>query len=47
MINIALDYGYSILLSVFNKEIVSKGYITQLGINHKNEFNFLIFLLVI
>lgn len=39
-INIALDYGYSILLSVFNKEIVSKGYITQLGINHKNEFNY-------
>ena len=38
-INIALDYGYSILLSVFNKEIVSKGYLTQLGINHKNEFN--------
>lgn len=22
-----------------NKEIVSKGYITQLGINHKSEFN--------
>lgn len=39
-INCALDYGYSILLSVFNKEIVSKGYITQLGINHKNEFNY-------
>lgn len=39
-INSALDYGYSILLSTFNKEIVSKGYITQLGINHKNEFNF-------
>jgi CRISPR-associated endonuclease Cas1 subtype II len=38
--NIALDYGYSILLSTFNKEIVSKGYITQLGINHKNEFNY-------
>ena len=37
--NIALDYGYSILLSTFNREIVSKGYITQLGINHKNEFN--------
>lgn len=37
--NIALDYGYSILLSSFNREIVSKGYITQLGINHKNEFN--------
>lgn len=39
-INIALDYGYSILLSVFNKEIVGKGYLTQLGINHKNEYNF-------
>lgn len=37
--NIALDYGYSILLSILNREIVSKGYITQLGINHKNEFN--------
>lgn len=37
--NAALDYGYSILLSAFNREIVSKGYITQLGINHKNEFN--------
>lgn len=39
-INIALDYGYSIILSVFSKEIVSKGYLTQLGINHRNEFNF-------
>ena len=37
--NIALDYGYSIILSMLNREIVSKGYITQLGINHKNEFN--------
>ncbi len=38
-INAALDYGYSILLSIFNREVVSKGYITPLGINHKNEFN--------
>ena len=38
-INNALDYGYSIILSMLNREIVSKGYITQLGINHKNEFN--------
>lgn len=38
-INNALNYGYTILLSSFNKEITSKGYITQLGINHKNEFN--------
>jgi CRISPR-associated endonuclease Cas1 subtype II len=37
--NIALDYGYSILLSIFNREIISKGYITPIGINHKNEFN--------
>lgn len=37
--NKALDYGYSLILSMINREIVSKGYITQLGINHKNEFN--------
>ncbi|MDK2801758.1 MAG: type II CRISPR-associated endonuclease Cas1 [Oscillospiraceae bacterium] len=39
-INSALDYGYSILLSNFNKEIVANGYLTQLGIHHRNEFNF-------
>lgn len=38
-VNAALDYGYSILLSSFNKEIVANGYLTQLGICHKNEFN--------
>lgn len=38
-INTALDYGYSILLSVLNREVVGKGYITPLGINHKSEFN--------
>lgn len=37
--NIALDYGYSILLSILNREVVSKGYITPLGLNHKSEFN--------
>ena len=37
--NISLDYGYTILLSLMNREVVSKGYITQIGINHKNEFN--------
>lgn len=37
--NIALDYGYTIVLSMLNREIVNKGYITSLGINHKNEFN--------
>ncbi len=39
-VNSALNYGYTILLSSFNKEVVSKGYITQLGIKHKNQFNY-------
>lgn len=38
-INAALNYGYSVLLSNFNKEIVNNGYLTQLGIHHKSEFN--------
>lgn len=38
-INAALNYGYAILLSSFNKEIISNGYLTELGIHHKNEFN--------
>ncbi len=38
-INAALDYGYAILLSNFNKEIVANGYLTQLGIKHINEYN--------
>ena len=38
-INGALNYGYSIILSAFNREIVANGFNTQLGISHKNEFN--------
>ena len=38
-INAALNYGYSLILSAFNREIVSNGYITQLGIFHDNMFN--------
>lgn len=38
-INAALNYGYAILLSAINKEIINNGYLTQLGIHHKNEFN--------
>lgn len=38
-INAALNYGYSILLSTINKEVKINGYLTQLGIHHKNEFN--------
>lgn len=37
--NAALNYGYSLLLSVFSKEIVSNGYLTQLGLFHDNRFN--------
>lgn len=37
--NAALDYGYSILLSTVNKEIVANGYLTQLGIHHHNDEN--------
>ena len=37
--NAALNYGYSILLSAFNREIVAHGYLTQLGIFHDNMFN--------
>lgn len=38
-INMALNYGYSIILSAFNREIVANGYITQLGLFHDNMFN--------
>ena len=39
LINAALNYGYGILLSAFNREIVSCGYLTTLGIFHDNMFN--------
>jgi len=39
IINRRLNYGYSILLSAFNRAIVAYGYNTRLGIWHKNEFN--------
>ncbi|WP_294605413.1 type II CRISPR-associated endonuclease Cas1 [uncultured Lactobacillus sp.] len=41
-INAALDYGYAILLSSFNREIAMNGYLTYFGIHHcsqKNQFN--------
>ena len=37
--NAALNYGYSILLSAFNREIVACGYLTQIGLHHDNVFN--------
>lgn len=38
-INSALDYGYTVLLSAVNREVVANGYLTQLGICHRNQFN--------
>lgn len=38
-INAALNYGYSIILSAFTREIVANGYVTQLGLFHDNMFN--------
>ncbi len=37
--NAALNYGYGIILSCFNREIAANGYITQLGLFHDNMFN--------
>lgn len=37
--NAALNYGYSILLSAFTREITANGYLTQLGLFHDNMFN--------
>lgn len=39
-INAALNYGYSVILSAFNREINAGGYLTQLGLFHDNMFNF-------
>lgn len=38
-VNAALNYGYAILLSMTNREIVSRGYLTQQGICHRSEYN--------
>ena len=39
-INSALNYGYSIVLSYINREIISSGYMTQIGIHHDNQYNY-------
>ena len=39
-LNAFLNYGYQFLLSAFNKEIVANGYLTQIGLFHKNMFNY-------
>lgn len=37
--NSALNYGYSLILSCFNREISANGYLTQIGIWHDNAEN--------
>lgn len=37
--NAALNYGYSLVLSAFNREVVANGYLTQIGLFHDNMFN--------
>lgn len=38
-VNAALNFGYSIILSIFNREVAASGYLTQLGLFHDNMFN--------
>ncbi|MBO4839430.1 MAG: type II CRISPR-associated endonuclease Cas1 [Lachnospiraceae bacterium] len=39
VINAALNYGYSLILSSINRVVTSAGYLTQLGVFHNNMFN--------
>lgn len=39
-INTALNYGYAILLSAINREVILNGCLTQIGIKHNNEYNY-------
>lgn len=39
IINAALNYGYSLILSCISREVTAHGYITQLGLFHSNMFN--------
>ncbi len=38
-INASLNYGYDILMSKCAREIISYGYLTEVGIFHRGEFN--------
>ncbi|MDR0273161.1 MAG: type II CRISPR-associated endonuclease Cas1 [Clostridiales bacterium] len=38
-VNAGLNYGYTLLLSVFAREIAICGCLTQLGLKHSNQFN--------
>lgn len=38
-VNAALNYGYAVLLSAFNREVNACGYSTTMGVKHSNEYN--------
>lgn len=38
-LNAGLNYGYSLILALFSREIVLNGCLTQLGMMHTNQFN--------
>lgn len=38
-VNWALNYGYSLLLSLFTRIITTKGLLTEIGIHHRNQYN--------
>ncbi|MGT2935350.1 type II CRISPR-associated endonuclease Cas1 [Streptococcus castoreus] len=38
-VNASLDYGYTLLLSMFAREVVICGCMTQFGLKHVNQFN--------
>lgn len=38
-LNASLNYGYTLILSQFNRIVVGAGYLTQIGIHHKGQFN--------
>lgn len=38
-INAALNYGYGLILSAFNREVTLCGYLTHIGLFHDNMFN--------
>lgn len=38
-VNAALNYGYTLLMSIFAREVVRCGCMTQFGLKHANQFN--------
>ncbi|OJG19242.1 CRISPR-associated protein [Enterococcus canis] len=38
-VNAGLDYGYTLIMSMFAREIAKSGCLTQLGLKHSNQFN--------